>query len=484
MALSIRHKLIIAFSLLALFVTLVAFVAMLLIFRAGFLQYLNDLRFSSLNQLQLALSEQVSTDGQWKRLVNSKRVWHEFVRNTLPNARDGFLDPKPRKEKTRPPPHLSGEGRRPPPHRRPPPSRQPYLLLDSGKNIIHGREQNIANLKLAPIMFEGSVLAYVGIKKLNDIDNNTDKMFVEKQTYYFIVVAILACLLAVLAAFFIAAWMTSPIQRLLVGMNRLMQRDYTVEVNYKADDEIGSLFQSFNQLTSTLQHHQQSQQQWIADISHELRTPLSTMKAELESIQDGVRVLSIDRVYSLHEDILRLQRLVDDLHELALSDSGTLNYRFAPVSVNQVLENIFDQHEIDFQSKQLHANLNTTGNQYALSAYADEDRLHQLFENLLQNSLRYTDAGGRIQVNTKLNSKNAIVVEWEDSTPGVPTASINKLFDRLYREEKSRNRAKGGSGLGLSICKSIVEAHSGHINASHSDLGGLKITIVLPKSKS
>lgn len=496
MTFSIRHKLIIAFSLLALGVTLIAFLAMLLTFRAGFLQYLNDIRSKSLESFGQMISEKITSDQQWQDLKNSRKIWLNLIKENKQNDRESLLYPprinasqknaqKSRHSLPSLPPFRSDDRDRP---RKPLSRRHPYVLLDTDKDIIYGRITSASGLLLVDVIIDNRVKGHLGINKLSDINNNADKIFVSKQTEYFIGIAIVACLLAVIVAFFIASWMTSPISRLVLAMNRLMIRDYDHHVTYKANDEIGSLVQSFNQLSQSLADHQQSQQRWIADISHELRTPLSTLKAELEAIQDGVRKVSMERINSLHEDVLRLQRLVDDLHELTLSDSGALNYQFSSVSMTSLLKSVFEHHEMDLKAHDLSysvdslmANLSLDNNN--LHVYADADRLYQLFENLLQNSIRYTDQGGQITVKVGASSNDGVTIEWHDSNPGVAAVSLDQLFNRLYREEKSRNRDKGGSGLGLSICKAIVEAHSGDISAEHSPFGGLKITISLPKAK-
>lgn len=489
MTLNIRHKLIIAFSLLALSVTLIAFLVMLFTFRVGFLQYLNDVRYQSLENLGQIISENIGSDKQWQELKKSRLLWDKLVQENRQTDRRPFLSPG-RVADQNVKSSLPSSSNRGELHRRDrrPPRRHPYLLLDIDKSVIYGRLRPAKDLLLVDVVIDDRLRGYLGISQLININNSADKVFVSRQTRYFIGIAIVACLLAVIVAFFIASWMTSPIQRLVLAMKRLMLRDYNHHVEYKANDEIGSLVQSFNQLSQSLADHQQSQQRWIADISHELRTPLSTLRAELEAIQDGVRKVSMERIDSLHDDVLRLQRLVDDLHELTLSDSGALNYQFSSVSVQDVLASVFDHHEIDLKMNNLSYVINDSLsqgeiNKNAIYTYGDADRLYQLFENLLQNSLRYTDKDGQIAVKVDVSIPGAITVEWQDSSPGVSSVSLDQLFNRLYREEQSRNREKGGSGLGLSICKAIVEAHAGSISAAHSSLGGLALTIKLPTAK-
>jgi two-component system sensor histidine kinase BaeS len=264
-------------------------------------------------------------------------------------------------------------------------------------------------------------------------------------------------------------------------MSALMKRDYTVKVDYKANDEISHLVQSFNQLTQTLSQHEKSQQQWIADISHELRTPLTILRGELEAVQDGVRLLNQQGIDSLYEEVLRLQRIVDDLHQLSSSDHGAMRYIFTSASLVDIIQNVLRSQEISLTDHQLANEIIKVGIERPV--YGDADRLRQLFQNLLQNSIRYTEKNNAIRVTLNFDNKDFAVVIWEDGPPGAPSSSLARLFDRLYREEKSRNRRQGGSGLGLSICKNIVEAHNGKIKAAHSSLGGLAIDLQLPFAK-
>ncbi len=486
MTLNIRYKLIIAFSALALGITLISFLAMLFSFRAGFLQYLNDIRHTSLENVKETLLDEVATDAQWHELVSDKRLWLEIIQKSRQN-RPLFLPPALKKKdlhRHRYSEHENSDAINRPRlrHLRPP----PYVLLNADKEFIYspaGKTVSVNDLLLSDVAINERLHGYIGIVKLKDISNRADKFFVIKQTEYFIGIAVIACLFAVLVAFLVAGRMSAPIQKLVFAMNRLMLRDYNNHINYKANDEIGSLVQSFNQLSTSLDDHQQSQQRWIADISHELRTPLSTLKAELEAMQDGVREISMKRINSLHDDIIRLQKLVDDLHKLALSDSGALTYQFTSVSIPNLLQDVFEHHEIELESRGLSYELSYLPKLSNISVYADIDRLYQLFENLLQNSMRYTSRGGQILIRVDASATDTITIEWEDSSPGVSSDSLHHLFKRLYRAEKSRNREKGGSGLGLSICKAIVDAHSGSISAHNSSLGGLRITVLLPKSK-
>ncbi|MEO0442727.1 MAG: ATP-binding protein [Pseudomonadota bacterium] len=473
MTLNIRYKLILAFAALSLFVTAIAFAAILYSFRSGFIDYLNQVRFAALTKVHQNLSDKIQTRQQWDLLRISRRHWHFTLLQSLNDQHEDLLplfqahhDAGSRDFRAR----REGRKKRLLPGKR-------FVLLDENQQVIHGRYTLPAQSWLLPINVENKPVGYIGLEKLKGINSNLEQVFVGQQTRYFIVIAIMACLLSLIVAFVLAKWMATPLQTLATAMNRLMQRDYATKVDYRANDEIGVLSQAFNQLSRSLAEHERSQQQWIADISHELRTPLSTLKGELEALQDGVRPLTAEGIYSLYEEVLRLQKIVDDLHQLSLSDLGAIGYQFDSVELCPILEDLMDHYQS--QLKDINCELINNINH---RVYADKDRLYQLFVNLLQNSIHYTDKPGNIRITLTEYSSTEIQLCWEDSAPGVPVNQLEKIFERLFRAEKSRNRRQGGSGLGLSICKAIVDAHGGRIDAEPSALGGLTLTVYLPKA--
>lgn len=222
--------------------------------------------------------------------------------------------------------------------------------------------------------------------------------------------------------------------------------------------------------------------QWMADTSHELRTPIAILRAQVEAFQDGVQEVNPKTLHILHSEIMGLSKLVDDLHWLSNLDVGNLKHSFVPLDVVSTLHDVADMFEDRYAQKDVTIDKSgITGE--GCTVYADNNRMRQVFINLLENSLRYTDSGGTLKLSIE-KSPSAVVLSFDDSKPGVPEEMLPKIFDRFFRVEPSRSRELGGSGLGLAICKTIVEAHSGTISASKSALGGIKIQIVLPTARS
>ena len=267
-----------------------------------------------------------------------------------------------------------------------------------------------------------------------------------------------------------------PLKRVAAGTHRLAAGDYGTRVAVTSRDELGRLAEDFNRLAQALERNEELRRRFMADVSHELRTPIAVLRAGMEAIEDGVRPLTRDSVAALHGEVTALAKLVEDLYQLALSDVGALAYRKEPVEVAEVLEQATEPYAARLAARGL-----SVQKQFAsgLKVMADADRLGQAFRNLLENSARYTDAGGKVRVTARRNG-TGVKIDFEDSSPGVPGDALPRLFERFYRVEGSRSRANGGAGLGLAIVRSVVEAHGGAIQASASSLGGLRVTIALP----
>lgn len=231
----------------------------------------------------------------------------------------------------------------------------------------------------------------------------------------------------------------------------------------------------------TPQEQEKNQKEWMADTSHELRTPIAILRAQVEAFQDGVQEVNPKTLQVLHGEIMGLSKLVDDLHWLSRFDVGSLKHSFIAVDVVSTLQDISELFEERYAEKELTIDKSGITNE-TCTVYADNNRMRQVFINLLENSLRYTDKGGKLKLSLE-KSPTAIILRFDDSHPGIPEELMPKIFDRFFRVEASRSRELGGSGLGLAICKTIIEAHSGTISAFKSELGGIRIEVVLPTAR-
>jgi len=261
-------------------------------------------------------------------------------------------------------------------------------------------------------------------------------------------------------------------------------------------DEVGELATGFNVLLARLdemtarkeaeerlrmadkERMETSLRQWMADTSHELRTPIAVLRAQIEAVQDGVHVVDGTTLDVLHRETMGLSRLVDDLNTLALSDVGRLDCRFDPVDPLGLLDDGIGA----ITSRYAAAGLTIAWRDRPAVppvVSGDSERLRQVFSNLLENTLRYTDRGGCLRIGC-VSGPHGLTLHFDDTAPGVPAEALPRLFERFFRVETSRSRGRGGAGIGMALCRSIVEAHGGGITAANSPLGGLRVTLTLP----
>lgn len=216
----------------------------------------------------------------------------------------------------------------------------------------------------------------------------------------------------------------------------------------------------------------------LADVSHELRTPLTVLKLQVESLQHNLEDDVEASYQALDDKISDISRLISDIYQLAKSDTGALELNFYEVEFPEVINNYVNEFELLTTSNDLTWQFNNQID-HPVFINADSDRIKQVLSNLINNSVKYTDKPGKIELTT-YSELGQLFIIIEDSSPSVPQVLHSQIFERLYRLEESRNRETGGSGLGLAICKSLIEAHNGIIAANTSKLGGLKVTIQLP----
>ena len=356
-----------------------------------------------------------------------------------------------------------------------------YTLLDSNQNLIAGEQASKERYFLSRIYTSTSkgqtLVGYLGTPINPVLRDLFDNEFVDRQQTHFMIMSLVALVIAFICAIPLSFLLTQRVKTLANYVQLLSQGRYRERISIKGQDEISTLAEHLNHLSHTLEQSEQTRKRWVADISHELRTPLAVLQADLEALEDGVRPLDQKSIARLQKHSARLTRLVNDLYELSLTDIGALSYRKQQCNLNELINEFI--HTLDDKLSQAGLEFSLKLPLETLSLFADPQRLQQLLLNLLHNSINYTNSPGQIHVKLDRDNDNAQITI-EDSAPGVETELHEKLFERLYRAESSRSRETGGAGLGLSICRNIVDAHQGAINISNSDLGGLKVTVTLP----
>ncbi|MDD2760516.1 MAG: ATP-binding protein [Methylomonas sp.] len=417
----------------------------------------------------------VKHDG-WALLKEDRRHWLDRIwyANHTEEPPEGFVMLAQADDAAWPPTRLPGFGY----------GSNPYhfelrvMLFDADRRAVVARDDLMAKTELRPIVLDNRNVGYLGLLPGKPSAQPLEAQFFYQQSRAFIGVAAIMVLLSAGLASVLAYWLVIPVKELGNVVQQLAAGDYKPRMVVHSGDELGKLGTGINRLAAILKQSEQSRRQWVADISHELRTPLAVLRAELEALQDGIRPLRPAAVDLLLKDVLRLNRLTDDLYQLALSDQNELTYHCLETEPWALLRSLLESLKTDFEQKSLRLEFRAAG-AGDIRVWGDPDRLSQLFRNLLLNSLAYTDAGGCLTIIGFL-AKGKLCLEFSDSSPAVAEEELARLFERFYRVEGSRNRNHGGAGLGLALCQSIVEAHGGDIAAAPSELGGLKISVGLP----
>jgi len=290
---------------------------------------------------------------------------------------------------------------------------------------------------------------------------------------------------AVIISLSFSGQILSQIQKMLRVSKKISEGKFneriTLPGNLSPDDmdELHQLSVGFNQMTEKLEKNEEIRKQLIGDVSHELRTPLAFIKASIEGIVDGIIPSSPQSFLEIQEEIDRLARLVNDLQELSIIEAGTYTLNKKSVLIQDLLSPLINQMQPRFKKKKIKFQFDFERGIPKIEV--DIDRIKQVFTNILSNAVRFTPENRTIRVNIALTEDDYVQTVVSDSGIGIPNEQLLKIFTRFYRVDKSRSRASGGSGIGLTIAKQLVEAHGGKIWAESPGLNkGTKIIFTLP----
>lgn len=310
---------------------------------------------------------------------------------------------------------------------------------------------------------------------MSELYGNFRASFNEALTYSILA----ASLAALLVSLFFTRRVVAPLRAMMGASQRIAEGHYDQRVAVAGPDELGQLAERFNLMAERLEQTELMRRRLIGDVSHELRTPLTAIGGYMEGLMDGVLPATPETYEQVRHEAARLSRLVDDLQELSRVESGALHLDLRPLDVSMPLRTAARRLARQFDEKQVRLNLDLPAE--LPPVLADEDRLIQVLTNLVGNALMYTPAGGEVTVSAQ-KVGGELQVSVTDNGVGIPPEHLAHIFDRFYRVDKSRSRsAGGGSGIGLTIARHIVEAHGGHIRAaSPGENKGSVFTFTLP----
>lgn len=360
-----------------------------------------------------------------------------------------------------------------------------FLLIEGDKIILDSKPDGIAinnpeNLTKygTPIIVSGQQVGTFLVASMMGILSESQNIFITRVNRALIWVGSIAVLLVLLVALWQSRSIVKPLGQLAQAARNLAKGDYHQRVQVQRNDELGDMANAFNQMASELAQQSELRRQMMADVAHELRTPLSVLRIDLESMEDGLMEPTPENVRALQSEVSYLSNLVDDLRMLSLADAGDLKIEKSPVELNSLVREMVERQQNAARERKIKMTAHYAENE--IFVMGDPQRLSQVMVNLLSNAIQHTLPD--YEITTKIEVENQIArVSVTNYGTWIPTEDLERIFDRFYRLERSRNRDQGGSGLGLSIGRSLINAHGGKIWAESQQGESTTFTFTLPR---
>jgi signal transduction histidine kinase len=285
--------------------------------------------------------------------------------------------------------------------------------------------------------------------------------FLRSMWWQFALAGLVAAVLALAMARWLARGMTQPLREMAAAARRMEVGDYRVRVQTNSRDEVGQLAHAFNRMSAELEQLERSRRDLVANVSHELKTPIAAIRAHLENLLDGVEEPEPQTLQVMLAQTVRLSRLVEQLLDLSRLESGEVPLHRERVEVAPLVERVVSEIAVAGASE-VRIGRAIDGGIPPLDA--DAERVHQVLYNLVDNAVRYSPPGGEVTIAAERRN-GSVLISVADTGPGIEAEHLPRLFERFYRADASRSRDDGGTGIGLAIARSVVEAHGGHIHA-------------------
>jgi signal transduction histidine kinase len=357
---------------------------------------------------------------------------------------------------------------------------QGTVVADSDTTLLGTQYQdNTPGIPMMPMIGMGppTGILHVVHGDLPDINRASLQITYATIGRFFLWGGLLAIAIAILLTFVLSRHILAPVKALTRAARQFGKGDFSRRVESDDRGELGELASSFNSMAEDLERTERLRRNMVADIAHELRTPLSNLSGYLEAIRDGVIQPDETTVSSLSEEANTLARLVEDLQEISISDAGELRLIVQPEDIGRLIKDTANCLQAKSAVKGL--TLTTDVPEDLPQANIDSHRIRQVLNNLLENAVAHTPREGQISVTARQRG-NRIYISVADTGEGIPAEDIPYIFERFYRVDKSRSRATGGSGLGLTIARRLVEAHGGAIEVQSQVGRGSVFTFNIP----
>ena len=458
----IRHKLFAIFVLSNILVIVSMWQVFQWSFDRGFVSYATERDRDFLEQMANRTANLYIYYDDWYFLIQESQMEKDWHKERLENLRDLVPPPStPNLDLIYPSQYY----------------RQRFLLFDKDQKSIIG-EVPFDKAETHAVIVNKKVVGYIGLSSMRALVQDQTLRFLRQHDAASLLISAFMLAIAALLTWPLAQWLSRPICTIREATRKLAKGHFDTRIKIHGSDELAELGNDFNHLAITLENTRESRKRWVADTAHELRTPVAILRGEIEAMQDGIIKVTPESLSSLQQETIHITRLIDDLNQLSMHDVGNLNYEMEDADLNEILEQTVQSMTLRYKEAGLDVELDII-KKNPIIINGDTDRLHQLFANLMNNSLKYTNAPGKLSIVLSKEDDTAIVL-FEDTPPGVNEEEKNRIFEQFYRVENSRNRATGGRGLGLAICTNIVDGHQGKISAYHSPQGGLGIKLEFP----
>ncbi len=309
-----------------------------------------------------------------------------------------------------------------------------------------------------------------------------EERFLGSITRSLLISTLVSVALALILGVLFATRLTRPLGKLAKAAKEVASGNLSMPVPVSGNDEISDLSASFNDMTAELKRLDAAKKQIIADSAHELRTPVTLIQGTIEGMIDGIFPIDTATLKSVHEETLRLSRLIDTLRELEIIESGELVLALEGVDMRDLIRKAAVLFASAAKTKSITVTFEEKGGAPAL-VRGDYLRLGEVVYNLLSNAVSYTPAGGTVCVRLEAELEGYVRFSVNDSGPGIESSMRSHIFERFYRLDKSRSSSSGGRGLGLAIVAEIIKAHGGRISVDESSLGGSSFIVSLPVNR-
>lgn len=360
-----------------------------------------------------------------------------------------------------------------------------FTLLDDTGRVVAASESALVGTYTAPDFTERAAPVFALGRQVGTLYVDDPRRPFTGVEGDFARAALLAAVGTAIAALFLAALvgvvtarrLTRPLDALVQATRRLAAGDRSQRVEVGGAGEIGDLARAFNDMSASLEEQERLRKNLLADVAHELRTPVSVLLANFEAMQDGAVRLTPESLLPMHDEVLRMARLISDLQVLSLAEAGQLPLHRVPTAPARLVEGVLSALEPEAAAHGVAIQADVPASLPRVDV--DPDRITQVLANLLVNALRHTPDGGRVTVRATA-AGDRVQIAVADTGEGIPAADLPHIFDRFYRAEHSRSRDSGGIGLGLSIVRGLVHAHGGLIWVQSHPGHGAVFTFTLP----